>query len=502
MLKDVKGLIRSELGLKINNISPVLLCGGSGTRLWPLSRADMPKQLQALSNDETMLQETALRVSVDTSALKFERPLIVAAEAHRFLITDQLMAVGIEPRAMILEPQGRNTAPAVALAAYWLAECGQADALMLVMPSDHLIGNEAAFREAIASAAAAATAGRLVTFGITPNEPATGYGYIEHEVDASSYAGVHDVRRFVEKPDAETAARYVSEGLVWNAGIFLLKASTYLEALKLHAPEVADCVEQAISKRSPEGIFLRPEASHFQRCPSISIDYAVMERSAAVSVVPVDMGWSDVGSWDALWRVTMPDAEGNVIRGQGALIGCTDSLVRNDGGPFVAALGLENMIVVSTGDAVLIAPRNRAEDIRKVVDRIEAEGLDLARTSHEVRRPWGSYCGLGQGNGWRVKRIAVLPGGRLSLQKHDRREEIWVVASGKAQVTVGEESWELIAGQSVHIPVGAVHRLENYGPQPLELVEVQLGSYFGEDDIIRISDIYGRADAAQSNAAR
>ncbi|TPE63649.1 mannose-1-phosphate guanylyltransferase/mannose-6-phosphate isomerase [Sandaracinobacter neustonicus] len=471
------------------SISPVLLCGGSGTRLWPLSRADMPKQLQALAHEETMLQATALRTATNSNDLQFEAPLVLAGEGHRFLVVEQLLHVGCPPRAVILEPQGRNTAPAVAIAAHWLARAGTPDALMLVMPSDHLIGNEEAFRAAIADAAPAALAGRMVTFGITPSEPATGYGYIEAEGDIGP---VRRVRRFVEKPDEETAVAYVARGMMWNAGIFLFKASAYLEALATCAPEVAKAVDDAVRIAEIDGMIFRPGGAEFAACPSISIDYAVMERSDKVSVVPVDMGWSDVGSWDALWRVTAPDAEGNVVRGAGALIGCRDSLVRNEGGPFVAALGLEGMVVVATGDAVLIAPRERSEDIRKVVDRIEDEGYELTRTSHEVRRPWGSYRSLGQGVGWQVKRIAVKPGGQLSLQKHARRAETWVVASGVAIVTVEQVRKQIGPGESIFIPVGSVHRLENPGPEPLELIEVQQGGYLGEDDIVRLADVYGR----------
>lgn len=473
-------------------ISPVLLCGGSGTRLWPLSRADMPKQLQALAHEETMLQATALRVNCDTGSIAFRAPMVVAGEAHRFLVTEQLLHVRVQPEVVLLEPQGRNTAPAVALAAHWHVQQGNPDALMLVMPSDHLIGNEAAFRDAIAIAAPQAAAGRLLTFGITPSEAATGYGYIEAE-PGPALGTARPVRRFVEKPDAETAAQYVEDGLFWNAGIFLLKASAFLEALDTHAADVAETVAVAAASMTSERLFVRPGAEAFAAIPSISIDYAVMERAGNVSVVPVDMGWSDVGSWDALWRVTAPDADGNVLRGSGALVHCRDSLVRNDGGPFVAALGLENMVVVATADAVLIAPRNRAEEIRKVVERIEAEGLDLTRTSHEVRRPWGSYRSLGRGEGWQVKRIAVRPGAKLSLQKHAQRAETWVVASGEALVHVAGVDQRLGPGQSVAIPIGAVHRLENPGPEPLELVEIQQGSYLGEDDIVRLADIYGRA---------
>ena len=473
-------------------ISPVLLCGGSGTRLWPLSRADMPKQLQILANNETMLQATALRAQVNGNGLTFRSPLVVSGEAHRFMVAEQLLHVGIQPEAIFLEPQGRNTAPAVALAALWQVRSGNPDALLLVMPSDHLIGNEDAFRDAIARAAPSAAAGRLVTFGIAPTEAATGYGYIEGE-PAQAGMAAFPVRRFVEKPDADTAAAYVAAGLLWNAGIFLLQAGAYMEALHRHAPDVAISVEASMQASSVEGLFHRPDSDSFARVPSISIDYAVMERSDKVSVVPVDMGWSDVGSWDALWRVTVPDADGNVVRGAGTLVSCQNSLVRNDGGPFVAALGLENMVVVATSDAVLIAPRNRSEEIKSVVERIEAAGLDIARTSQEVRRPWGSYRRLGQSEGWQVKRISVKPGGRLSLQRHAQRAETWVVASGVAITTIDSEVREIGPGESVYIPIGAVHRLENPGPEMLELIEVQQGAYLGEDDIVRLQDIYGRA---------
>jgi len=473
------------------SITPVLLSGGSGTRLWPLSRADVPKQLQAVAHEETMLQATALRVAKNESGLAFEAPIVVAGDVHRFMIGEQLSAISIKPQAVILEPQGRNTAPAVALAAEYLVRRGLGDALMLVMPSDHLIADVESFHRAILLAAPDALTGRLVTFGISPTEPATGYGYIQ---PATQSGDVRDVLRFVEKPDAQTAERYVADGYLWNAGIFLLRASAYLEALALHAPEVSESVNAAMKAAAGEDSFVWPDPAGFATSPSISIDYAVMERSSHVSVVPVDMGWSDVGSWDALWRVTVPDADGNVVRGAGVLVGCRDSLVRNNGGPFLAALGLEGMIVVATGDAVLIAPRARSEEIRKVVEHIEALGLDIARTSQDVRRPWGSYRSLGTGEGWQVKRIAVKPGGKLSLQRHAQRAETWVVAAGQAVVTVDGNAQVCGPGGSVNIPVGALHRLENPGPEVLELIEVQRGSYLGEDDIVRLSDIYGRAN--------
>ena len=452
----------------------------------------MPKQLQALANDETMLQATALRTQVSGRALDFGPPVVVSGEAHRYMIVEQLAQIRVQPEVVILEPQGRNTAPAVALAAHWHVRNGQPDTLMLVMPSDHLIGNEDAFHQAVAVAVPAAMEGKLITFGITPSEPATGYGYIEMQ---DGHGEVRTVRRFVEKPDEDTAKAYLSAGMLWNAGIFLFKASAYLDSLASHAPAVAEAVERANHAGEVEGLFFVPNADAFTKIPSISIDYAVMERSRDVSVVPVDMGWSDVGSWDALWRVTVPDLDGNVVRGAGALIGCSDSLVRNDGGPFVAALGLQDMVVVATADAVLIAPRSKSEDIREIVDRIEAEGLELTRTSHEVRRPWGTYRSLGQGPGWQLKRIAVKPGGRLSLQKHAQRAETWVVASGVAIVTIDDSTQTLHSGQSAHIPLGVVHRLENPGPEPLELIEIQCGPYLGEDDIVRLSDIYGRVEA-------
>lgn len=469
---------------------PVLLSGGSGTRLWPLSRADMPKQLKAVAHEETMLQATALRVAAPPPGIAFRAPLVVCGEAHRFLVGEQLMAVGVSPSAILLEPQGRNTAPAIALAAHQLVASGAGDALMLVLPSDHLIADETAFRAAVARAAPAAAAGRLVTFGVLPSEPSTGYGYIQ---PAARSGDVRPVARFVEKPDRALAERYVAQGYLWNAGIFLFRAATLLEQMTMHAREVAESVAASMAGATREGLFVRPDADAFAQAPSISIDYALLERAGGVVVVPVEMGWSDVGSWDALWRVQAPDSDGNVVRGPGELIDCRDSLVRVEGGPFVAALGLSDMVVVSTHDAVLIAPRAEAENIRRVVDAIEARGLNLARDSHEVHRPWGSFRTLAQGDGWQVKRIVVKPGGRLSLQKHGQRAETWVVASGAAIVTVDEETRRLAPGETVGIPVGAVHRLENPGPEPLELIEIQRGSYLGEDDIVRLADVYGRA---------
>lgn len=475
------------------DITPVLLCGGAGTRLWPLSRADRPKQLHSLGAEETMLQVTALRAVGNDGALRFAAPLVVAGEGHRFQVAEQLNAVGVEPQALILEPAGRNTAPAVALAAQALTAAGEADALMLVMPSDQLIADTAAFHSAIARAAPAAAAGRLVTFGIAPTEPATGYGYIE---PAGDEAGVRDVKRFVEKPDAATAAAYIDAGYLWNAGIFLFSASALLEALERHAPAVAAACRAASAGATRDGPFLRPDPGAFMGSPSISIDYAVMERAANVSVAPVDMGWSDVGSWDALWKLTPGDEDGNVLAGEGALIGCTGTLLRNQGGPYVAGLGLENMVVVTTADAVLIAPRARAEDIRKVVDRLEADGRDLARVSPEARHDWGSDHRLGHGDGWQARRIVMTPGRRRASQTPAERAETWVITAGEALVTVDDRQSHLRPGDTLAIPPGAAHRLENPGTSPLELIEVQRGAALVDDDMLRLDDVYGRSRSA------
>jgi mannose-1-phosphate guanylyltransferase / mannose-6-phosphate isomerase len=332
-----------------------------------------------------------------------------------------------------------------------------------------------------------------VTFGITPAGPATGYGYID---PGDGDGPVRPVRRFVEKPDRETAMRYVADGWLWNAGIFLFRPDVFLQALRRYAPEVAEAVSRTYAaSRQADGI-VHIDATEFAQSRSISVDHAVMEHADTVSVAAVSMGWSDVGSWDALWEVSAADADGNRLDGAVSAIDCANSLVRNAGGPFVAALGLEDMVVVATGNAILVAPRSRAEEVKQVVADIEARGLDLARTSHEVRRPWGSYRCLTGAEGWQTKRITVRPGGQLSLQKHAWRAETWVVASGRAIVTVDAETIELDPGESVHIPVGAVHRLENPGPAVLELLEVQLGSYLGEDDIVRLADVYGRVPAA------
>ncbi len=469
-----------------DKINPVILSGGVGSRLWPLSRALYPKQLLPLATERTMLQETALRVA---EAARFAAPLVVANEEHRFMIAEQLRVVGIDPSAIILEPEGRNTAPAVALAALRLA-ADDPDALMLVMPSDHVIGDVAAFHGAIEAGARAAAADRLVTFGITPERPETGYGYIEAG-DALT-DGVRAVRRFVEKPDAATAAEYLASGrFYWNAGIFLFRAGHYLDELERQAPDILAACRAAMEKAASDLCFIRPDAAAFRASPSNSIDYAVMEKTASAAVVPVSMGWSDVGSWTALWEISPRDGDGNSRWGDVIALDSRNSLLRSEG-PAIAALGLDDMVVVATRDAVLVAPKERAQDVKKVVDELARSNRGEHINHVVVHRPWGSYQTADMGDRYQVKRLVVKPGEKLSLQKHHHRAEHWIVVQGTAKVTRNDETIILHENESTYIPIGAVHRLENPGKIPLCIIEVQSGSYLGEDDIVRFDDTYGR----------
>ncbi len=469
-----------------DKINPVILSGGVGSRLWPLSRALYPKQLLPLATERTMLQETALRVS---EAARFAAPLVVANEEHRFMIAEQLRVVGIDPSAIILEPEGRNTAPAVALAALRLA-ADDPDALMLVMPSDHVIGDVAAFHGAVEAGARAAAADRLVTFGITPERPETGYGYIEAG-DALT-DGVRAVRRFVEKPDAATAAEYLASGrFYWNAGIFLFRAGHYLDELERQAPDILAACRAAMEKAASDLCFIRPDAAAFRASPSNSIDYAVMEKTASAAVVPVSMGWSDVGSWTALWEISPRDGDGNSRWGDVIALDSRNSLLRSEG-PAIAALGLDDMVVVATRDAVLVAPKERAQDVKKVVDELARSNRGEHINHVVVHRPWGSYQTADMGDRYQVKRLVVKPGEKLSLQKHHHRAEHWIVVQGTAKVTRNDETIILHENESTYIPIGAVHRLENPGKIPLCIIEVQSGSYLGEDDIVRFDDTYGR----------
>jgi mannose-1-phosphate guanylyltransferase / mannose-6-phosphate isomerase len=472
-----------------HKIWPVILSGGSGTRLWPLSRTLYPKQLLALTTSDTMLQATALRT---VEASRFHPAIIVAGEDHRFLIKGQLEARKLEPKAILLEPEGRNTAPAVAIAAIEILK-SDPDAIMLVMPSDHVIADVPAFHSAIAAAAIAARAGKLVTFGIKPQSAETGYGYIEMGVPLDT-SDVRGVTRFVEKPDMATAQSYVSSGkYLWNGGIFLFSARSYLGALKLHAPEIVTACETAMQHASIDGVFVRPDATAFASAPSISIDYAVMEKTGNAAVVPVDMGWSDVGSWAALWEIADKDASSNAISGDVIVVNSRNNLLRVEGGPAIATVGLEDMIVVSTPDAVLVARRDQAQDVKKVVDTLKAAGRSEGSAPAVMHRPWGTYQTTDSGERFQTKRIVVNPGAKLSLQMHHHRSEHWVVVSGTAMVTNGNQVIMLQENQSTYIPAGTQHRLENPGKVPLHLIEVQCGSYLGEDDIVRFEDTYGRA---------
>ncbi len=470
-------------------IWPVLLSGGSGTRLWPLSRTLYPKQLLPLAQEETMLQVTALRAA---DADRYHEPIVVAGEDHRFLIERQLDACKLPPAAIILEPEGRNTAAAIATAAEWLVK-KDPEAIMLVMPSDHVITRPAAFQAAIDAALPAVIAGNLATFGITPSSPQTGYGYIQMGSDMPATNGVKTVLRFVEKPDMATATGYVVDGsYVWNSGIFLLGARAYLAALTHHASAVAKAVGHAMENASTDGNFIRPAALEFKGSPNISIDYAVMEKTDKACVVPVDMGWSDVGSWDSLWDIGTKDAAGNLSVGDIKAIDCQNSLMRSEDGATVAAIGLKDMIIVATRDAVLVAPRERAQDVKLAVDALKADGRELHKFHSVVHRPWGTYQTTDLGERFQTKRIVVNPGAKLSLQMHHHRSEHWVVVRGTAKVTLGEDVFLLQENQSTYIPVGTVHRLENPGHMPLDLIEVQCGPYLGEDDIVRFEDSYGR----------
>jgi mannose-1-phosphate guanylyltransferase/mannose-6-phosphate isomerase len=468
----------------MTELIPVLLSGGSGTRLWPLSRETHPKQFQPLVGEQSLLQATWRRLEGLPGA---GRPIVVANEEHRFMVAEQLRQAGVAPSALLLEPMGRNTAPAIAVAALQ-AQAGGGDPLLLVLPSDHVIRDEAGFRAAVLSAVAAAESGALVTFGIVPTGPETGYGYIQAAVGE----GVRAVSRFVEKPGLATARDYVASGdYFWNSGMFLFRASRYLDELQRFAPAIVASARAALSGGKRDADFLRLERAAFEACPSDSIDYAVMEKTDAAAVLPIDVGWSDVGSWSALWEIADQDADGNAHHGDVLALGCRNTLAWG-GRRLVSLLGLQDVIVVDTDDALLVAARDQVQQVKDIVARLKAEGRSQASIHRKVYRPWGSYDGIDSGDRFQVKRIVVNPGAALSLQMHHHRAEHWIVVSGSARVTCDDKVFLLAENQSTYIPLGSKHRLENPGKVPLELIEVQSGSYLGEDDIVRFEDVYGR----------
>lgn len=475
-------------------LQPVIMAGGSGTRLWPASRRLHPKQFLPLLGEESLLQQTVRRLA----GLDHAVPLLICNEEHRFLAAEQMRQCGLEAAPLILEPEGRNTAPAIALAALQASREAD-DPLLLVQAADHSIADTPAFQAAVMDAVALAQAGHLVTFGIVPTQPETGYGYIQRGDplnDAGERLVGHAVRRFVEKPDAATASEYLARGdYLWNSGMFLFRASAYLEELERHAPDVLTACREALSPAEPEADalypFIRLDGEAFKRSPDISVDYAVMENTHRAAVVPLGAGWSDVGSWSALWEAGEHDAAGNVTRGDVLLDEVSNTLV-DAGHHLVACLGVDNLIVVATADAVLVADRNRVQEIRRLVDELKARGRPESDQHREVYRPWGCFDAIDSGHRYQVKRITVKPGARLSRQLHHHRAEHWVVVRGTARVTNGEQSYLVTENESTFIPIGRQHCLENPGNIPLEVIEVQSGSYLGEDDIVRIEDPHGR----------
>ncbi len=461
----------------------VLLSGGSGTRLWPLSREAYPKQFLPLAGEATMVQDTWSRAA----ALTTLKPIVVANEEHRFLVAEQLRQIGAPVPDIVLEPVGRNTAPAIAAAALQARAAG-ADPVLLVLPSDHVVRDVAAFHAAVREALPAAEEGALVTFGIRASAPETGFGYIQ----AAAGEGVRRVLRFVEKPDADTARAYLASGdYVWNSGMFLFPASRYLDEIARFRPDILDAVRRAFDAASRDGDFVRLERGAFAASPSDSIDYAVMEKTSDARVLPVDIGWNDVGSWSALWDVSDQDEHGNAGHGDVIAVDSRNSYAYSR--RLVALVGVDDLVVVETDDAVLVARKDRVQQVKDVVARLKADQRSHAVMHREVHRPWGSYDSVDVGNGFQVKRIKVKPGARLSLQSHAHRAEHWVVVRGTARVTRDNDVFDLHANQSTYIPLGARHRLENPGVDQLELIEVQSGDYLGEDDIVRYDDVYGRS---------
>ncbi|MBB1162399.1 mannose-1-phosphate guanylyltransferase/mannose-6-phosphate isomerase [Aquariibacter albus] len=483
------------------SIVPVILSGGSGTRLWPLSRALYPKQFLALGGEHTLLQQAVQRLqALGHRAGTMGAPLLIGAEGHRFLLLDQLREIGVQPAAVVLEPAARNTAPALALAALAALEDG-GDPVLLVSPADQTVGDTAAFTALLAQAVEAAQAGQIVTLGVAPTRPETGYGYIKSTAAADG-GPVRRVQAFVEKPDRATAERYLAEGgYAWNSGLFVLKASAWLAALDRYRPDIAAGARAAWAARKLDAPFVRPDKAAFEATPSDSIDYAVMERlpgdaqaPAPLVTLTLDAGWSDLGAWDAVWQVGAADAQGNVAQGDVLFEDSQNTLVHATS-RLVATVGVEDLVVVETPDAVLVADRSRSQQVKQIVARLQQSGRGEGELHRRVHRPWGWYDSVDAGPRFQVKRILVKPGASLSLQMHHHRAEHWIVVSGTAEVTCGSSKRLFSENQSTYIPLGETHRLANPGSIPLEIIEVQSGSYLGEDDIVRFEDTYGRNSA-------
>ena len=481
-------------------IQPVVLSGGSGTRLWPLSREKYPKQLLPLIGEDSLLQATVRRVDGIAGA-QIAPPLVVSNEEYRFVIAEQLRVMQ-RPGTVVLEPVGRNTAPALAIAALAAMKNG-ADPVLLVMPADHVIADGAAFSKVVEQGACIAETGAVVTFGITPDTPETGYGYIQAGATFSegNIEGARRIARFVEKPDLKTAQDYLAQGTyLWNSGLFMVRASVWLTALEQCRPDIMAACKVAFEAGATDGEFVRVDKESFTQCPSDSIDYAVMERIAtgqgagtlpAGVVLPLSAGWSDVGAWEALWQVLPKDAQGNVSEGDVILHDTSNTLTMAES-RLVACVGVSDLVVVETADAVLVVHKDHTQDVKKIVDALKKAGRSEGQMHRKVFRPWGSYDSVDAGERFQVKRIVVKPGAALSLQMHHHRAEHWIVVSGTAKVTRGTETFLVSENESTYIPLGTTHRLENPGRVPLEMIEVQSGSYLGEDDIVRFEDVYGR----------
>ncbi len=474
-------------------INPVILCGGSGTRLWPLSRKSYPKQFVPLIKEETLFQASAKRLSGSYGALRFASPTVLTGSDFRFIVTEQLADIGIDPGAIIIEPEGRNTAPAILSAALYIAD-EDPEAVMLVAPSDHVVPDVDAFHAAIEKGLAAVEAGKLITFGIKPTHAETAYGYLELTAQPDISGAAVDLKQFVEKPNAARAAEMLAAGtFLWNAGIFLFKAKDIISAFTKLAPGLNEPVGASVSAAEVDLGFLRLDPDSWAKAEDISIDYAVMEKADNLAVVPFDGGWSDLGGWDAVWSEIGPDDDGVVTSGDATAIECENSLLRSDSENLeVVGIGLKNVMAIAMNDAVLVADMSRAQDVKKAVAALKAKGSVQATHFPKDHRPWGWFESLVIGGRFQVKRIHVHPGAALSLQSHFHRSEHWIVVEGTARVTVDDEVKLVTENQSVYIPLGAVHRMENPGKVPMVLIEVQTGSYVGEDDIIRYEDVYSR----------